>query len=90
MIAGINEILSSAQIVFRAPESIALDANNNRTCTANDCRQTVEIHIGKVNLPVMDETNGALNGNTVQAIAESVDLTDILPRIFWRDQDVGR
>lgn len=90
VIAGVNEILSSAQIVFRAPESIALDANNNRTCTVNDCRQTVEIHIGKVNLPVMDETNGALNGNTVQAIAESVDLTDILPRIFWRDQDVGR
>ncbi|MEZ5452849.1 MAG: PilC/PilY family type IV pilus protein [Thiothrix sp.] len=86
VVAGVNEILGDAQIVFRVPS-----ASDGGTCTENDCQQTVEIRIGKMSIPLMDEGNstpvGA--GGGVNAVAGSVDLTSILPRVFWVDHDVS-
>lgn len=80
VVAGVNEILSGAQIVFLDP----MASNGVDKCTAGDCKQTVDIRVGKMLLPVMDSTNALGSG-----VAGSVDLSDILPRTFWRDQNVS-
>ncbi len=79
VIAGINEILGGAQVIFNAPTA----TNGIDPCSASDCQQTVDIRVGKMLLPVMDSTN-APGGS----VASSVDLTDILPRMFWLDHNV--
>jgi Tfp pilus tip-associated adhesin PilY1 len=86
VVAGVNEILSAAQIVFRIPT-----ASDGTTCTEGDCKQTVEIRVGKMNLPLMDDSNSdnANTGNSTSDIAGKTDLSGILPRIFWRDHDVS-
>ena len=80
VVAGVNEILSGAQIVFLDP----MAGNGVDECTAGDCQQTVDIRVGKMLLPVMDSANALGSG-----VAGSVDLSDILPRMFWRDQNVS-
>ena len=90
IISGTNEIPSAAQIVFRQPVAQVSGPNDSSACTADNCHQTVEIRIGKMNLPLMDETNSSVGDSTVQGIAESVDLSNIMPRVFWRDQDVQK
>lgn len=80
VVAGVNEILGGAQIVFLDP----VGADGVTACTEGDCQQSVEIRVGKMLLPVMDSANAIGNG-----VAGSVDLSDILPRIFWRDQNVS-
>lgn len=80
VVAGVNEILGGAQIVFLDPKG----GNGVDECTAGDCQQTVDIRVGKMLLPVMDSTNAIGNG-----VAGSVDVSDILPRTFWRDQHVS-
>lgn len=86
IVAGVNEILDAAKIVFRMPS-----AKDGGDCTEGDCQQTVEIRIGKMQVPVMDDSNSANDdsGNSVQDVAAKTDLTDILPRMFWRDQNVA-
>lgn len=86
VVAGTNEILSAAQIVFRIPT-----ADDGTACKAGDCQQTVEIRVGKMNLPLMDDSNSdnANTGNSESDIAGKTDLSDILPRMFWRDHDVS-
>jgi hypothetical protein len=86
VVAGVNEILSAAQIVFRLPT-----ASDGTTCKEGDCKQTVEIRVGKMNLPLMDDSNSnnANTGNSTSDIAGKTDLSDILPRMFWRDHDVS-
>ncbi len=76
VVAGVNEILSGAQIVFLDP----VGSNGVDACTEGDCQQSVDIRVGKMLLPVMDSNNALGTG-----VAGSVDLTDILPRTFWRD-----
>jgi hypothetical protein len=51
----------------------------------------VEIRVGKMNLPLMDDSNSnnANTGNSTSDIAGKTDLSDILPRMFWRDHDVS-
>jgi hypothetical protein len=80
VVAGVNEILSGAQIVFLDPTA----KNGVGACSEGDCQQTVEIRVGKMLLPVMDSSNALGSG-----VAGSVDLSDILPRIFWREQGVS-
>ncbi len=81
VVAGLNEILSSAQILFKEPT-----ASDGSACTATDCHQSVEIRVGKMSVPLMDSGNSQNgSGNT----AESTDLTDILPLIFWRNNKVS-
>lgn len=86
VVAGFNEILDSAQVVFRAPT-----ASDGTACKAGDCQQTVEIRVGKLEMPLMDDSNSDNDnpGNDVQSITRQTDLTDILPRIFWLDHDVS-
>lgn len=81
VVAGVNEILGSAQILFRNPA-----ASDGTSCTATDCRQTVEIRVGKMQAPLMDSGNSQ-NGSGNRA--GSTDLSDILPRIFWRDDRIS-
>ncbi|MBU0653860.1 MAG: hypothetical protein KJ914_01880 [Gammaproteobacteria bacterium] len=82
VIAGINEILGSAQVIFHT-----LTAADGSSCTETDCGQSVEIRVGKMQVPVMDSGNSQNgNGNA----AESTDLGSILPRIFWRDNKVSQ
>lgn len=80
VVAGVNEILGGAQIVFLDPKG----GNGVDECTAGDCQQAVDIRVGKMLLPVMDSANAIGNG-----VAGSVDVSDILPRTFWRDQHVS-
>jgi hypothetical protein len=72
IIAGINEILDAAQVVFSKPT-----AADGTACKAGDCgTQVAEVRIGKMNLPLIDNTN----------VPVGTDLGDILPRVFWRDE----
>ncbi|WGZ93029.1 MAG: PilC/PilY family type IV pilus protein [Candidatus Thiothrix putei] len=80
VVAGVNEILGGAQIVFLDP----VGGNGVDACTEGDCQQTVEIRVGKMLLPVMDKNNAVGAG-----VAGSVDLTDILPRTFWREDGLS-
>jgi Tfp pilus tip-associated adhesin PilY1 len=80
VVAGVNEILSGAQIVFLDP----VGSNGVDQCSESDCQQSVDIRVGKMLLPVMDSGNALGKG-----VAGSVDLSDILPRMFWRDQNVS-
>ncbi|OQX08183.1 MAG: hypothetical protein BWK73_26100 [Thiothrix lacustris] len=86
VVAGVNEILDAAKIVFRSP--MAADGG---ACEEGDCQQTVEIRVGKMEMPVMDDSNSAngTTGTSVQDIAAKTDLTDIMPRMFWRDHNVS-
>lgn len=84
VVAGVNEILNSAQIVFRAPE-YETGSDGELVCK-NDCQQTVEIRVGKMSLPLMDESN---SNNESGNVSESTDLSSIIPRIFWRDNSVS-
>lgn len=85
VVAGINEILNSAQIVFRPPEYVTGD--DGELVCQNGCQQTVEIRVGKMSTPLMDASNSNNDGDK---ISESTDLTDIVPRIFWRDNGVSK
>ena len=82
VVAGLNEILDSAQIIFNAPT-----ASDGSACTASDCQQTIQIRVGKMNLPIMDAANSNNSGDNV---AEKTDLSDILPRIFWNDRNISK
>ncbi|MGB5598511.1 MAG: PilC/PilY family type IV pilus protein [Thiothrix litoralis] len=86
VVAGVNEILDAAKIVFRMPA-----ASDGGVCTEGDCQQTVEIRVGKMEMPVMDAANSdnANTGISVQDIAGKTDLTDIMPRMFWLDHNVS-
>ncbi len=73
VVAGVNEILDSAQVVFRSPS----DASGNACTGPSNCNsQFVEIRIGKMSLPLVDKTNTA-NAN--------VNIGDVMPRTFWRE-----
>lgn len=83
VIAGVNEILDAAQIIFRAPsltDGTACTSANKDSCD----KQYVEIRVGKMSLPLMDNSNGSGAG-----VAGSVNIGNILPRVFWRDDDVS-
>lgn len=86
VVAGVNEILDAAKIVFRSPS-----AADGGACEEGDCQQTVEIRVGKMEMPIMDDSNSAndATGNSVQDIAAKTDLTGILPRMFWLDHNVS-
>ena len=86
VVAGINEILDAAKIVFRTPS-----AADGGACEEGDCQQTVEIRVGKMEMPVMDAANSdnANTGTSLGDIAGKTDLTDIMPRMFWRDHNVS-
>jgi hypothetical protein len=78
VISGVNEILDAAQIIFRAPI-----AANGSDCTASDCQQSVEIRVGKTNLPLLDVSN-----TTGDTVSESANIGNILPRVFWMDHNI--
>lgn len=82
VVAGFNEILDAAKIIFRMPS-----AADGGDCAAGDCQQTVEIRVGKLEMPILDESNHE-PGTGIGGVTGSVDLTDILPRMFWLDQNV--
>ena len=77
IVAGVNEILDAAQVVFQAPK-----ASNGSACTASDCHQWVEIRVGKLDLPLMDSTN-----STNTSISGSTDVSQLIQRSFWLDCD---
>ncbi len=62
---------------------VQLKATDGSDCTVGDCQQSVSVRIGKLDLPVLDTTNtNAASGD----FKNSVDLTELLPRLYWRDQ----
>ncbi|UOG91755.1 MAG: hypothetical protein L3K52_16435 [Candidatus Thiothrix sulfatifontis] len=84
VVAGFNEILDAAKIIFRMPS-----AADGGDCAVGDCEQTVEIRVGKLEMPVLDASNDEDGGTGLGGVAGSVDLTDILPRMFWLDHNVS-
>lgn len=82
VVAGLNEILDAAQVIFQHPS-----AADGTACTQADCRQGVEIRVGKMNIPLMDADN---SNNTGENMAEKTDLTNLLPRMFWNDRNVSK
>lgn len=81
IVAGVNEILDVPQVIFQEPM-----ASDGGPCTPIDCVQGVEIRVGKMNLPLMDAHN---SDNASGNVAETTDLSDILPRLFWNDLNVS-
>lgn len=87
IIAGYNEILDSPQLIFSK-----LTSGSGGDCTKGDCQQSVSVRIGKLNVPIVDLSNASNtsgNSNANGGFSGSVDLTEILPRLYWRDEDVS-
>lgn len=82
MVAGFNEILDAAKVIFRMPS-----AAEGGDCTVGDCQQTVEIRVGKLEMPILDASND-VDGVGIGGVTGSVDLTNVLPRMFWLDHNV--
>ncbi len=80
LIAGFNEILDAPQLIFGQ-----LNDGAGGNCSESSCQQTVSIRVGKLNIPVLDQNNADNDGD----YSASVDLTKILPRLYWRDEDVS-
>lgn len=78
VVVGINEIMDAPQIFFRQPKG------SGGTCSQGDCRQTVEIRIGKSGIPLVDDTNTSGSSS-----AESTDLTDLMPQMYWLNADTS-
>ncbi|MGB0845967.1 MAG: PilC/PilY family type IV pilus protein [Thiolinea sp.] len=81
VVAGFGEILDAPQLIFSK-----LTASGGGSCQQNDCQQSVSVRIGKLELPVLDLGN-TKNGSSAD-YKESVDLTTLLPQLYWRDQEV--
>ncbi|MEZ5450800.1 MAG: hypothetical protein R3E89_18140, partial [Thiolinea sp.] len=81
MVAGFNEILDAPQLIFSE-----LTSADGGACEVGDCQQSVSVRIGKLNIPLLDLDNTL---NTQDAnYSEMVDLTRLLPRLYWRDDGV--
>jgi len=78
--AGSNEILDMPQVIFGA-----LTAEDGGECTAGDCYQTVTVRVGKSDLPLLDNNNTTPDGSG--GYSEMVDLTRLLPRVFWKNDN---
>ncbi|PID34467.1 MAG: hypothetical protein CR976_00115 [Thiotrichales bacterium] len=82
LVAGFNEILDTPQLIFSK-----LTDSSGGTCTVDSCQQSVSIRIGKLDIPIVDSGNSG--GNADSGFSGSVDLTEILPRLYWRDEDIS-
>ncbi|MCB1638690.1 MAG: PQQ-binding-like beta-propeller repeat protein, partial [Thiothrix sp.] len=80
--AGSNELLDMPQVIFGAPK-----AEDGGECTAGDCYQTVTVRVGKNDLPLLDSNNTTPDGSG--GYGEMVDLTRLLPRIFWKNDNTA-
>jgi Tfp pilus tip-associated adhesin PilY1 len=82
-IAGENEVLDTAQLIFHSPSTVEAKACTNKA----DCKQQlVEVRVGKMNAPLLDSSNSLTTG---AASSRDMDIGSILPRMFWRDDDVS-
>jgi len=82
LVAGFNEILDSPQLIFSE-----LTDGSGGDCTLGSCQQDVSVRVGKLNIPLLDLSNS--NNAADTTYSETVDLTKILPRLYWRDDDVS-
>lgn len=82
VVAGVNELLDAPQLVFGKPT--ATDPEGD--CQLGNCQQDVMVRIGKLELPLLDMGN-TLNSGTA-SYSEMIDVTRLLPRLYWLDNDV--
>ncbi|MGB1254295.1 MAG: hypothetical protein ACPG51_00470 [Thiolinea sp.] len=82
VVAGFGEILDAPQLIFSK-----LTSSQNGACEKGDCQQSVSVRIGKLDVPVLDLEN--TENKTDARYSEMVDLTKLLPRLYWRDNDVS-
>lgn len=79
-VISLDEIPDTPQLVFKQPQAAAGGA-----CTETDCVQGLEVRIGKMQHALLDESN--MNNGSSNA-AERMDIGNLLPRLFWIDEDV--
>ncbi|MGB1258109.1 MAG: hypothetical protein ACPG51_19705, partial [Thiolinea sp.] len=82
VVAGFGEILDTPQLIFSK-----LTNSQNGACEKGDCQQSVSVRIGKLDVPVLDLDN--TENKTDARYSEMVDLTKLLPRLYWRDNEVS-
>lgn len=75
-VMGIGGFLDTPQVIFKAPTN-----GSGGACTGNDCKQYVDIRVGNARLPLIDSTNTSDN-----SVAESVDLSKVMPKVYWRNE----
>ncbi|WP_020560295.1 PilC/PilY family type IV pilus protein [Thiofilum flexile] len=76
-----GDVLESPQLVFKKPT-----AADGSACVQGDCQQIVEVRVGKLSLPLLDINNTSKSNDK---LVESVDLSKIVPRMYWLNQDVS-
>ncbi len=78
---GVGEILDTPQLIFGKPTD-----GSGGACTEGNCQQDVSVRVGKLKVPLLDSNNTS-NGAS-SSFGEMVDVTRLLPRLFWRDEEV--
>ncbi len=82
VVTGVNEIMDAPQLVFGA-----LNSADGGECVLGDCQQTVQVRVGKMEVPLLDLDN-TKNQNT-SSYQEMSDITRLLPRLYWLDGEVA-
>lgn len=80
-IISLDEIPDTPQLIFKQPA-----AAGGGACTETDCVQGLEVRVGKMQHALLDDSN--MNNASTNA-AESINLGNLLPRLFWLDKDVN-
>lgn len=79
VVAGLNSVLDTPQLVFHSPSTVDGKACSSReTCN----HQGIELRVGSMVRPLLD-SNNSLTPVTLEGY--DMDLGRILPRLFWRD-----
>lgn len=84
-VVGAYELMEAPQLVFGS----IYNTKDGSACTGagQDCKQNIQIQIGKYKLPLMDvKTVDAIN--STQDYNQMIDVTRLLPRLYWLDNSV--
>lgn len=74
-----GDLLDTPQVFFKTPTTA-----EGQACVQGNCQQVIEIRVGKLTLPLLDKNNV-----TNSSLLDSVDLSKIVPRLYWLNKDVS-
>lgn len=83
-VVGSYELMEAPQLVFGP-----ITGAGGAACTTagQNCQQNIQIQIGKFRLPLMDVQTASSNASSAE-FNQMIDVTRLLPRMYWLDNSV--